>query len=311
MYKCSTSKCNKGAFYVSPLNGRSFCQECFTTFFINRIKRTISRKKMFTPNDRIMIAVSGGADSVCLLHVLKNIEVKFPKVELIAVTIDEGIVGYRDGALKLAQGNAERAGVDFSVVSFEELYGTSLDELVAKTAGEKGVLKPCSICGVLRRKAINIAARELGADRVATGHNLDDEAQTVLLNLLRGDIFHLARLNTPIQKHKKLIPRVKPLENIPEPEIPLFLYINEIQYHTFRCPYAENAMRTDIRQFLYHQEQKHPGTLYGILRSFEEIQPMLQQSMGSGGIRLCKICFEPSVSEICKACQILEQENFA
>ncbi|MFQ6123016.1 MAG: TIGR00269 family protein [Candidatus Heimdallarchaeota archaeon] len=258
-----------------------------------------------------MIAVSGGADSVCLLHVLKNIETKYPKVELIAVTIDEGIVGYRDGALKLAQENAKRVGVDFSVVSFKELYTASLDELVTNSAGKKGALKPCSICGILRRKAINIAAQELEADRVATGHNLDDEAQTVLLNLLRGDILHLARLNTPIQKHKKLIPRVKPLENIPEPEIPLFLYVNEIRYHTFRCPYAEDAMRTDIRQFLYRQEQKHPGTLHGILRSFEKIQPVLQQSMGAEEIRLCKICSEPSVSEICKACQILEKENFA
>ncbi len=310
MRKCSKSNCKNWAFYVSPLNGRSFCQECFTAFFINKVRRTISRKKMFTTNDRIMIAVSGGADSVCLLHVLKNIETKFPKVELIAMTIDEGIVGYRDGALKLAQENSERAGVEFSVVSFKELYGASLDEIVANTAGEKGVLKPCSICGVLRRKAINIAARELGADRVATGHNLDDEAQTVLLNLLRGDILHLARLNTPIQKHEKLIPRVKPLENIPEPEIPLYLYVNKIQYHTFSCPYAEDAMRTDIRQFLYRQEQKHPGTLHSILRSFEKIQPVLQKSMGSDGIRLCKICLEPSVSEICKACKIIEKENF-
>ena len=276
-------------------------------FFIRRVRRTISRKKMFSPDDRLMVALSGGADSVCLLHVLKTIEAKFPKVELIAVTIDEGIAGYREGALNIAQENAERVEVEFSVFSFKELYGISLDELVTKTTTENNVLKPCSICGVLRRKAINIAARELGADRVATGHNLDDEAQTILLNILRGDIVHLARFNAPVQKHEKLIPRVKPLEKVPEPEIPLFLYLNEIQYHTVQCPYAEDAMRTDIRQFLYRQEKKHPGTLHSILSSFEKIQPMLQRNLGAEGILLCKICSEPSVSELCKACQILEK----
>jgi len=265
---------------------------------------------MFALDDRIMVAISGGADSVCLLHVLKTIEVNFPKVELIAVTIDEGIAGYREGALKFAKGNAERADVEFSVISFKDLYGISLDELVAKTAEEKGSLKPCSICGVLRRKAINTAAWELGVDRVATGHNLDDEAQTILLNILRSDIGHLARLNASVRKHERLIPRVKPLENVPEPEIPLYLYITEIPYHNTQCPYAETAMRTDIRQFLYQQEKKHPGTLYGILHSFEKIQAALQRNLGHEAIRLCKICSEPSVREICKACRILENATY-
>jgi uncharacterized protein (TIGR00269 family) len=305
MRNCSTNKCENQAFYVSPLNGRSFCVECFNTFFIRRIQRTISQKKMFAPDDRIMVAVSGGADSVCLLHALKTIETKFPKVELIAVTIDEGIVGYREGALQLARRNAEQLKVEFVEFSFKQLYDISLDELVAKNSGTPGALKPCSLCGVLRRKAINTAAWKLGADRVATGHNLDDEAQTVLLNILRGDIGHLTRFNSAIRKHERLIPRVKPLERVPEPEISLYLYLNKIPYHTFQCPYAESAMRTDVRQFLYQQENKHPGTLYGILRSFEKIQEALQRNTESKEMCLCKICSEPSIQEVCKACKIL------
>ncbi len=293
-------------FYVSSLNGRCFCVDCFKAFFIKRISQTITSKKMFSPNDRIMVAVSGGADSVCLLHSLKIIEKRFPKVELIAVTIDEGIAGYREGALELAKLNAERSGVEFAVYSLKELYGVSLDELISKTEKVNGALKACSLCGVLRRKAINTAARELGADRVATGHNLDDETQTILLNLLRGDINHLTRFNSTIRKHKQLIPRVKPLERVPEPEISLYLYINDIPYHNVHCPYAESAMRTDVRNFLYQQENKHPGTLYGIQNAFKRIQESLQKNIESKGIRLCQICSEPSVNEICKACMILE-----
>jgi len=260
---------------------------------------------MFAPDDRIMVAISGGADSVCLLHALKTIETKFPKVELIAVSIDEGVAGYREGALKFAKLNAERLNVEFVVFTFHQLYDISLDELVTKSNKKNGSLKPCSLCGVLRRKAINTAAWQLGADRVATGHNLDDEAQTVLLNILRGDIGHLTRFNSSVQKHKRLIPRVKPLERVPEPEISLYLYLNKIPYHNVQCPYAESAMRTDTRQFLYQQEKKHPGTLYGILHSFDKIQKSLQRNAERIEMHLCKICSEPSVEEVCKACKIL------
>ena len=164
-------------------------------------------------DDHLAVAVSGGKDSLALLYILAKLKKNRPKTILSAVTVDEGIVGYRNEALDIASALCRKLEVPHHVISFKELYGFSLDEIVIKAQKNgKNQLTACAYCGVLRRRAINIGARQVKATKVATGHTLDDEAQTVMMNILRGDIARLAK-EKPLsdEVHPLFVQKIKPL----------------------------------------------------------------------------------------------------
>jgi len=292
------------AVYFRPYSGERLCGECFCESIVERVRRTISRYEMFEYDSRIAVGVSGGKDSLSLLQILAEIEEGFPKAELIAVTVDEGIRGYRDEAVRLAEEACRELGVEHRLLSFKELFGYTLDEIAERTKG--GPLTPCSFCGVLRRRALNQAAREVGADRLATAHNLDDMAQTVLLNILRGDHRRLALLDPAgMSISERFVRRVKPYCEVPERESTLYAYLKDIRFQSRPCPYAETAMRNDIRNFLNRIEVKRPGTKFTILRSIQRILPLLKRETGLLG--LCPLCGEPTTGEICRTCQMLQE----
>lgn len=155
--------CNgKDAVFMRPYSGEKLCGGCFCKSIENKVRATISKYDMLKPNDKIMVAVSGGKDSVTLLHILAKMERVFPEATLYAVTVDEGIKGYQDKALEIAMKSCRKLGVEHTMVSFKEMYGHELDELVGiiREKREKG-LTPCAYCGVLRRQALNTAAPRL------------------------------------------------------------------------------------------------------------------------------------------------------
>ncbi len=258
---------------------------------------------MLKPNDRMVLALSGGKDSVSLLHILSNLEKGFPLSEIVTVTIDEGITGYRDEAIKIAKENSKRLAVEHHVYSFKKLYGYTLDE-IAKAAKERGKTYICSYCGILRRKALNISAREIGATKLATAHNLDDEVQSMIMNLLRGDLTRIYN-NEHNSEDEKLIPRLKPLSEIPEREVALYAFLKKIRFQSYPCNYLETSLRSDVRRFLNMIEEKHPGMKLTAHRSFKKIQLQLTSPKERSLFR-CKICGEPTTREICMACQTLK-----
>ena len=259
---------------------------------------------MFRFNDRIAVAVSGGKDSLNLLHILSKIEKDFPKSSLCAVTVDEGIRGYRDESIRIAAENCEMLGVEQITVSFKEIYGYTLDEIVEKTKN-KG-LTPCAYCGVLRRRALNIAARKANADKIATAHTLDDELQTFLLNLFHGDPYRTIRSGPSFNlENQQLTPRVKPFCEVLERESVLYAYVKGIKFQEMPCPYAGEALRNDIRIYLNRLEEKHPGMKYTLYRSIEKIRESLAKRIEEIQLQSCRICGEPTTSEICQACKIL------
>jgi uncharacterized protein (TIGR00269 family) len=260
---------------------------------------------MLREDDRIAVAVSGGKDSAVLLDALFRIEQNFPNVELVPITIDEGIRGYRDKALEAAKDLTNNLGLKLEVRNFSSLFGQSLDEIVTGR-GENSV-GACSYCGVLRRRAINTAAKELAADVVVTGHNLDDEAQTIMMNMMRGDSRRIVRANrsraSPIGG---LVPRVKPIKEISERDIVAYTHHISLPYHDVPCPYAVEAYRNDIREFLNRMEHKRPGTFLAILRSSESIAEAFEQNAGASNLKTCETCGDPTSSRICKVCSMLE-----
>lgn len=302
--------CKRGeAFFFRPYSGEKLCKRCFTLSVEDKVRVTIAKYKMLEYNDRIAVAVSGGKDSLSLLHILAKIEQKYPKASLVAVSVDEGIRGYRDKAIKMAAENCEKLGIKHHIVSFKQLYGYTLDQIVKRLKRKGGdALTPCAYCGVLRRKALNIAARDVKADKLATAHTLDDEAQTILLNILHGDALRIAR-EKPItdEVHPKLVQRIKPFCEVPEKETALYAYIRKIRFQSMPCPYASEAMRNDIRIFLNRMEQKHAGIKFTIFRSIEKIQRALEKAVRKEGLKECNKCGEPTTANICKTCQILRQ----
>lgn len=301
MVGCST--CNRKAVILLKHSGQGFCKRCFAQSVEKRAQNTISKYNMFTPTDRIAVAVSGGKDSVSLLHILHKIETGFPKSELLAITIDEGIAGYRDEAVQIAAENCKKLGIEHVVCSFKELYDYDLDDIV-EAAEDKGGLSACTYCGVLRRKALNVVAKRARAEKLATAHNLDDETQTILLNILRGNVALLARME-PVLEEERFVRRVKPLCEVPETETAFYAFLKKIKFQSSSCPYMRSSTRNDVRSFLNELETKQPGTKFAIYRSFERINPSVRALADNIGLKECDVCGEPTAGQTCRACQVL------
>jgi len=255
---------------------------------------------MLEHDSRVAVGVSGGKDSLSLLHILGKLEASRPQAELIAVSIDEGVRGYRDEALRLTKEATSGMGLEWVVLSFQELFGTTMDQIA--TSDRR--LSTCSYCGVLRRRALNEAAKRVGADRLATGHTLDDMAQSALLNLMRGDIGRMGLYNPGGRGLPGFVRRVKPLCEVPERETTLYAYLNGIEFQTLPCPYSEEAMRSDVRRFLNRMETLRPGTEHIVYKTALKLTPEVGQRQVAG---TCKTCGEPTSGETCRVCQLLSE----
>ena len=299
--EASTGSCtfcgSERVVYFRRYSGERLCARCFNRSMVDRVRRTISKYNLLRPWDRIAVAVSGGKDSLSLLKILSEIEKDYPRASLVAITIDEGIPVYREEAIGHAETYAEKLGIELRRLSFKELYGFTLTEAVESGAMEKMGLKPCTVCGVLRRKAITLAARRVGATVVATAHTLDDIVQTYLLNVFRGDA-SMAPVGLR-REGEGVVPRVAPFRLTPEREVVFYAYLNKIPFQAEACPYASQAMRDPIRRFLTSYEETYPGALYAALNTLEKLIQAKPQPQ-----HLCPTCGEPTTRPICRACEI-------
>lgn len=283
------------------ISGEPLCKVCYIRYFEKKVKKTIRTYKLVDKEDYIGVAVSGGKDSLTILSILHSIAEQQRKLKLVAILIDEGIKGYRDKSIKDAKDFCKKLSIPLEIVSFKKEYGFVLDKVA-----DKG--KPCSICGVLRRHLLNKKARELGVKKLATGHNLDDEAQSVIMNQFRRNIETSARLGpvTGITKDKNFIPRIKPLYLVTEKEVMTYAFLQNIANTFVECPYEQESYRSDVRDMLNNFEAKYPGTKHSVISSFLEILPLLKKSYKKEKkIGVCKSCKEPTSQETCQKCQIL------
>lgn len=298
--KCS--KCDSSAVMSQRYSGLSLCEKHFVEDFEQKAESTLLQGKMAKKNDRIAVAVSGGKDSTALLYVL-NKTLADRDVELFAITVDEGIKGYRDDTIKSARKIADDLGVEQIIVSFRDEYGFDLDDIV-----EGKDVAPCTFCGVFRKHALNRTAKRLGATKVATGHNLDDEAQSIMMNYMKGDIERLMRFR-PRRIQPGLVPRIKPLRGIPERETALYCMVKGIYAESRECPYAKLSLRSDVRDLMNRLENLYPGTKHSALKGFEGILKLAGDVWTQMDLASCRICGEPCVKDICKACELLGRMN--
>ena len=293
----SCTKCHGApSVYYRPYSGERLCAACFNESLFERVKKTVGKYDMFEYDSRIAVGVSGGKDSLAMLRLLHRLEMDRPYAELVAVCVDEGVKGYRDEALSLAEKNCRELGVEMHTVGFRELFGETMDEIAVRDRE----LGTCSYCGVLRRRALDEAAKRVDADRLATGHNLDDMAQSVLLNVLRGDIVRLDAFHPGGQGLEGFVRRVKPLCEVPERETTFYAYVNGLEFQSLPCPYAEEAMRSDVRRFLNRMEVRRPGTKFIVYQTGLKIR-----GRGNGGVvGRCRVCGSPARGDLCRVCEL-------
>jgi uncharacterized protein (TIGR00269 family) len=263
-----------------------------------RVSETIASQQQVVPGDCVAVALSGGKDSTALLIILHRLFKSRDDIRLVAVTVDEGISGYREATVRSAEDLVRRLGVGYITVSFEELFGDSLDTIL------KGrETQACSICGILRKKALVAGAERAGATKLATGHNLDDEAQSVLMNVLRGDLMRLVR-NSGADSGGRFIPRVKPLMYIQEKEIATFLMVQGIWEDLPECPYAIHALRREVRSALSGIEYRHPGTMLRLMENKKTIETAFFGKTVGEPVGTCRECGDPCSGDLCQLCQL-------
>jgi uncharacterized protein (TIGR00269 family) len=296
--KCK--KCTHDAIIFQKYSGMHLCKKHFVEDVERKIKLTIRQEYNIRKNDVIAVALSGGKDSSVVLYVMHKILGNRPDIEIVAISVDEGIAGYRSNTLEVAKNLTGMLGVRHIIRSFKEAHGVTMDELAALER-EKGA---CSYCGVLRNNILNRAALDIGAIKLVTGHNLDDEAQTVLLNHLRGDVERMVRFSQPAAV-EGLVLRAKPLRNIPEKEVALYALVNSLPVDFSECPYAGEALRGEVREMLNNFEIKHPGTKYSLLRGFDKLAGALAKELPPAKIEKCRICGETCTEDVCQTCKLL------
>ena len=301
------SCCKNSPFTRDVRSKKYYCKQHFTELFENRVRKVINHYNMLEQNDHIGFGYSGGKDSTVLLYILNKLKNRFQDCTITAITIDEGIDGYRNESIEITKKFSDKYNIPQVTVSFDDIYGASLDEIVKRKNEKEMTISACAICGILRRRAINFAARKINATKIVTAHNLDDEAQSILMNVLRGDSAKFMRLiRNPIKKYQMLIPRIRPFVHTSEPEIVLYAFANNLGYHSYPCPYSSSAMRNDIRLFLSEMEKKRPSTLLNIVKMHDSLIEYFPHSSNLEPPYLCRKCNEISTREICPVCQILE-----
>lgn len=302
--------------------GTHLCREDFLAFFAKRAKADLARQGKL-PEGTIGVALSGGKDSVAVLHFLRELVKDHPRIQLVALTVDEGIAGYRDSSLDICRDLTQQWGIPWHVVKTQDLAGYSIDEYAAGNRGprlpmasatgvEDATGKPrpaCGPCGVFRRAGLNRLAKDLGCVAVVTGHNLDDQAQTVLMNHLKGDLDRLARMAPHTAEdaahHAGLIPRLLPFRSIPEKEVLLYAVLHGLPlHHDAECPYAARSHRFAMRDLLAGLEEQTPGTRHALVKGAERLKPILQGALPAIAVMSCPQCGDPTSGDVCVACQL-------
>jgi len=298
--KCSA--CSKEAVMFAPYSGRHLCRSHFYQFVEKRVKKEMRSQFDLKGCRKIAVGVSGGKDSLLALYFIHKFLDPTP-IEIEAITIDEGIQGYRSESILFALRLSKRLGVEHHVVSFKDQFGYDLDEVVTMDRS----IGACSYCGVLRRKLLNYTSKLISADYLATGLNLDDTAQSILMNFTKGDVEKLARLGPHSKVQPGLVPRIQPLRMIPERETYLYTLLKKIPFHDGLCPYAVEAVRGEYRDIINKLEDAHPGTRHAIVSSYETIKEPLSGVFPPASLEECTMCGDPTAKTLCKSCEFLNE----
>lgn len=285
-------------------SGEKLCKDHFTGYFESKVLKTIRQFELLDKKEDLGIALSGGKDSLTVLYILNKLSKQNPRIKINAIAIDEGIHGYRDKTLEKAKEFCQKSNIKLHIFSYKEEFGLTLDEMLKILD-----VKPCTICGIFRRYLLNKKSKELELTKLVTGHNLDDECQSILMNQFKNNIQASARLGprVGVVHDEKFVQRIKPLYLCTEKEVTTYAFVNGLLDEFVECPNVSQSFRAQVRDMLNDVEHKFPGAKFSIVNSFLQTLPLLKQKFKNEIIKVCQGCSEPSANDVCNACVYLEK----
>ena len=291
-------KCKEKAAIELRRHNSAYCTKHYLEFFRSQVTRSIKRHRMFTHQDKLLLAVSGGKDSLALWDVLLT-----GGYRAAGLHIDLGIGDYAAHSREITQDFAQKAGTDLIVVSLDSEYGMGVPQL---SRALRRV--PCSGCGLSKRYIFNRVAREQGFNVLVTGHNLDDEAATLMGNVLHWQIGYLGRQSPILEStHPHLIRKAKPLYTLTERETASYVFLRGIEFVEEECPHAEGASSILYKEALNHIEVESPGSKQQFVDGFlDRMRPLVREEE-SVELRECTQCSDPTTGEVCAFCRMWER----
>ena len=263
-----------------------------------QVKQTLKKIKL-SKKDKILVALSGGKDSVTTAYFLKKLGYNVEGLH-----IDLGMGDYSKRCLNAVRTLCNDLGIKLHVYDIKKEMGNSMCYIRTsiQSKQKKGTIKNCAICGVIKKWVLNKQARKLGFDKIATGHNHDDEAQTFLMNVLKGAV-RLSANTGPITRNvsdKKFITRIKPLFYVLEDDVRKFTKKKKLPVVYEGCPCLIDSYRKSVREFMNGLPGKDK---LNIIKNFEMVLPKIE-SLKKGKINYCEVCGEPARGKICRKCKL-------
>ena len=287
-------KCKKAAEVELKSHNAAFCRDCFVEFFKNQVIKGIKKFKMFTDKDKLLVAVSGGKDSLTVWHVLNELGYKAD-----GLFIDLGIDGFSEVAKKTTEAFAERLSAKLIVVDLKK-EGLAIPYVVKKTRRVA-----CAVCGQIKRYYFNMTALKYGYDVLITGHNLDDEVGRLFSNVLHWKMEYLKDQSPLLPAEDGFAKKAKPLWRLTEFETSVYAFFNNIDYVSISCPLSRNATFRSYKKHLNEIEFDSPGTKIDFYQGFlKNMLPVLSKKKESSIKNRCKICGYPTLADVCGVCRL-------
>jgi tRNA-5-methyluridine54 2-sulfurtransferase len=275
----------------------AFCTEHFLTMFRTQVEKAIRRFRMMEPDDRILVAVSGGKDSLALWDVLLGLG-----YDVTGLYLGLGIGEYSDRSHDVARAYADRQGVRLLTVDLRQDHGYDIP-----TAGKRGSRSTCAVCGLSKRYVFNRAALEGGFDVVATGHNLDDEAANLLGNTLRWQTDAIARQSPALPAREGMVKKIKPLHRLSELETAAYAFLRGIEYVVEECPLVAGNTQLRYKEAMNAIEHASPGTKAQFFLGYLERGMPLFRAEDRAELRSCEACGQPTTGRFCAFCRARAQ----
>ncbi len=296
--RCKLCKKNEAEIFLKSY-GLRLCREDFISFVKRRVIRAVEKFRMFSSEEKILVAVSGGKDSLALLHILKDLG-----FSVCGYFLDLGIEPMSLSARNMIERFSKRFDVPVIMDFLSDVFGASLPEISRK------MNRPaCSYCGTLKRYFFNQRGREF--DVVATGHTLNDEAASLFANNLRWDVSYMSRQYPVLPAELNFAKKVKPLIYVSEKETAAYCFFKGIEYYEEGCPYAKGASSIFLKRKLMEIDEKRPGSMYRYLKGFLDKKRREGFMMETDSIlQPCQRCGYPTTAGLCSVCRMKDRVLF-